>query len=154
MKPCPVASGRCIEVCVGAFIFNGTGKLLLCRLVKMPGLWTVPGGHVEMGEKLEEALRREVTEETGLKISRIAPLGFSERVFERNFCKRHVVFLDFRCNSKSSKVIANCEILECTWASPGAALGMELERGVRAVISSNYAAGVRTPRKRARASTY
>jgi 8-oxo-dGTP diphosphatase len=55
------------EVCVGAAIFRGDRILLLRRssTVAYPGLWEMPGGHVEPGEGLEAALRREVREETG-----------------------------------------------------------------------------------------
>jgi hypothetical protein len=43
------------EPTVGAFIFNAEGKLLLLESHKWPGRYVVPGGHVELGERLEEA---------------------------------------------------------------------------------------------------
>jgi len=72
-----------VEVCVGAAIFRG-GRLLLLRRaesrVAFPGLWDIPGGHVEPGESLAAALRREVREETGfdLRIGRPFQAGFFE----------------------------------------------------------------------------
>jgi 8-oxo-dGTP diphosphatase len=58
------------EVCVGAAIVR-RGRLLLLRRSSegaFPGVWEIPGGHVETGESLEVALRREVREETGLTV--------------------------------------------------------------------------------------
>lgn len=54
---------------VGAFIFSGDGKLLLGKSIKggvYPDHWVVPGGGIESDESREEALRREVLEETGI----------------------------------------------------------------------------------------
>jgi len=59
---------------VRALIFNNTGKLLLQCRDDMGG-WGLPGGAVEPGETVEDALRREVLEETGLKIIRAAPVA-------------------------------------------------------------------------------
>ncbi|HUZ79739.1 MAG TPA: NUDIX domain-containing protein [Thermoplasmata archaeon] len=64
------------EVCVGAAIFRGPELLLIRRrkdLRAFPGTWDIPGGHVEQGESISEALRREVIEETGLSIRLGAP---------------------------------------------------------------------------------
>ena len=47
------------EPTVGAFIFNTKGELLLLESHKWPGRYVVPGGHVELGERLEQALARE-----------------------------------------------------------------------------------------------
>ena len=55
-------------VCAGAAIFHGAALLLLRRIPDFPGLWELPGGSVEVGEKLEVALAREILEETGLAV--------------------------------------------------------------------------------------
>ena len=56
------------EPTVGVFIFNQAGEILLLKSHKWPGKYVVPGGHVELGERLEEAAVREAKEETGLDI--------------------------------------------------------------------------------------
>lgn len=62
----------CIGVGAGALIFNSEGKLFLSLrgpLAKNErGKWEIPGGAVEFGEKIEQALKREVKEEFGLEI--------------------------------------------------------------------------------------
>lgn len=56
--------------CVGAVVLDGAGRLLLIRRGHAPsiGLWSVPGGRVEPGETLADAVVREVREETGLAV--------------------------------------------------------------------------------------
>ncbi|MEW1722849.1 NUDIX domain-containing protein [Streptomyces sp. NPDC093109] len=59
---------------VGALITDDAGRVLLLRRKPddfLGGLWELPGGGVESGEKLEEALRREVMEETGLPLAEV-----------------------------------------------------------------------------------
>lgn len=52
---------------VGGFVYDGEGRLLLIRHADEPG-WLQPGGMVELEESLEEALRREIREETGVEV--------------------------------------------------------------------------------------
>ena len=56
--------------CVGAIIFDPAGRLLLIKRGHDPGagLWSLPGGRVEPGESDEQAVVREVAEETGLSV--------------------------------------------------------------------------------------
>ena len=69
------------EVGVGAVAVHD-GAVLLVRRGKGPaaGEWSVPGGHVEMGETLHEAIVREVLEETALEVVVDRFLGFVERM--------------------------------------------------------------------------
>jgi 8-oxo-dGTP diphosphatase len=63
--------------CVGAVVQDATGRLLLIRRRNDPhaGFWSLPGGRVEGGETLEQAVRREVLEETGLLVRAGAVVG-------------------------------------------------------------------------------
>ncbi len=51
---------------VGAVIINPDNKILLCKSHKWNDEYVIPGGHIELGEKMEEALEREILEEDGL----------------------------------------------------------------------------------------
>lgn len=61
--------------CVGALIRNDRGRVFVQRRSVtrrvLPGIWDIVGGHIEAGETLEEALAREIQEETGWKLRRI-----------------------------------------------------------------------------------
>lgn len=80
------------EVCVGAVAVDD-GRLLLIRRGRGPaaGEWSVPGGRVEAGETVGEAVVREVAEETGLEALCGPLLGWVERFDD----DRHFVILDF-----------------------------------------------------------
>jgi 8-oxo-dGTP diphosphatase len=67
--------------CVGAVIRDAAGQLLLILRRNEPGagLWSIPGGRIERGETDEQAVLREVREETGLAVECGALLGSVER---------------------------------------------------------------------------
>ncbi len=73
-----------IGVSVGAMIFNDEGKLLLCKRSKNAknerGFWEVPGGAVEYGEKLEDAIRREIHEELEIDIELIEQFPAADHI--------------------------------------------------------------------------
>ncbi len=80
------------EVCVGAVVRRGEEVLLIQRAnPPQAGRWSLPGGRVESGESLHDAVRREVFEETGIDIT---VLGFME-VIERLSPEHHFVILDY-----------------------------------------------------------
>jgi 8-oxo-dGTP diphosphatase len=77
-SPCAVPSDPPRVVpCVGAVIRDAAGRLLLIRRGHDPhrGLWSLPGGRIEAGESPEEAVVREVREETGLEVVAGSPVG-------------------------------------------------------------------------------
>jgi len=119
----------------GALIFNPEGKIFLMRSRKWRGKYVIPGGHIELGEKIEDALRREIKEETGLDIYDIEFLYFQEFIFDKAFWKkRHFIFLNFACKTKSTKVELNSEGQEYVWVSLKEALKLPVEPYTRGVI--------------------
>jgi ADP-ribose pyrophosphatase YjhB (NUDIX family) len=81
------------ELCVGAIAVDGD-HILLIRRGRAParGLWSVPGGRVEPGESMAEAVVRELREETGLEGVCETLVGWVERIGEGH----HFVIFDFR----------------------------------------------------------
>jgi len=69
------------EPTVGALIFNSKDQLFLMKSHKWRDNYVVPGGHIELGETLKDALIREVKEETNLDIYDIEFLLFQEFTF-------------------------------------------------------------------------
>lgn len=106
------------EPTVGALIFNPEGKLFLMKSHKWCGKYVIPGGHIELGERAVDALKREIKEETGLDIFDIVFIGIQEFIFDPAFWKkRHFVFMDYACKTNSSEVVLNSEAQEFGWFS-------------------------------------
>ena len=104
------------EPTVGALIFNPDGHLLLVKTHKWPGKYTIPGGHIELGENLTEAVQREVKEETGLEVLETEFLCFQEFIYDDSFWqKRHFIFFDFICRVGNKEVSLNDEAEEYCW---------------------------------------
>ena len=85
-------TGPAVELCVGAVVVDA-GRLLLVRRGHGPaaGEWSVPGGRVEPGETLPEAVLRELREETGVDGLCGDLIGWVERIDDDH----HFVILDF-----------------------------------------------------------
>jgi 8-oxo-dGTP diphosphatase len=77
MRPDKNAVSPPVVSCVGAVVHDGRGRLLMIRRGHDPGrgLWSLPGGKVEAGESPEDAVEREVLEETGLAVRAGRELG-------------------------------------------------------------------------------
>lgn len=123
------------EPTVGVFIFNKAGEVLLLQSHKWPGKYVIPGGHVEVGERLEEAAIREAKEETGLDIYDLRFVMFQEFIHDPAFWKRkHFIFFDYACRTDSLSVTLNDEAQAHVWVTPEAALHLPLDIYTRNTI--------------------
>lgn len=106
------------EPTVGALIINNRNEILLVKSHKwINGKYSVPGGHIELGESFEDAIIREIKEETGLDIIPKRLFMIQECVNSKEFFKRkHFIFFDYICISKNISVkLDNNELQEYTW---------------------------------------
>jgi nucleoside triphosphatase len=125
------------EVTVGALIFNMAGKVFLMKTYKWSNRYAVPGGHIELGERIEDALKREVKEETGLEIHDSEFVSLQESIFDETFWeKKHFIFLDFICKTRTSSVKLNDEGQEYVWVLPEEALKLPLDKYTERLIKS------------------
>lgn len=121
------------EPTVGALIFDPQGWLFLMQSHKWGGRYVVPGGHVELGETLETALRREVAEETGLTICDIRFVCTQEFIYDPAFWQpRHFIFFDFACRTDQAaqgavEVQLNDEAEAYVWAPVDEALRLPMD---------------------------
>ena len=123
------------EPTVGAFIFNAKGELLLLQSNKWPGKYVVPGGHVELGERLEQAVIRESKEETGLDVHDVVFINLQEFIYDPAFWKpRHFIFFDFACKTDGAEVRLNDEAQGYIWIEPRQALSLALDAYTRRSI--------------------
>ena len=126
------------EPTVGALIVNNEGKILLARSHKWFDKYTLPGGHIEVGESMTDAVRREVKEEVGLDVEVVQMLLIQEAIFASEFYeKKHFIFIDFYCKSKDQQVkLDHDEIRDSIWVFPGAAYNLKLDSFTRKTIDS------------------
>ena len=98
---------------VGAIVVHNDSLLMVLRgREPNKGLWTVPGGRVEAGEYLADALKREVREETGIEIEVGELLG----VLERRGNDHHFVILDFLAQPRDDTTLtASDDAAEARW---------------------------------------
>jgi nucleoside triphosphatase len=137
------------EATVGALIVNEKGKLLLVRSYKWGTKYTVPGGHIELGERSETAVKREVKEEVGLDAEPVRLLLVQEAIYPANYIKHeHYIFLDYLCLTNSSDVkLDGKEIQEYVWTTPSDALRLDLESFTRNLVEA-YMRDVRVEKER------
>jgi nucleoside triphosphatase len=123
------------EPTVGILIFNPKGELLLLRSHKWPGKYVVPGGHVELGERIEQTVIREAGEETGLVVHDVHFLCWQEFIHDPSFWKkRHFIFFDYACRTESSQVRLNDEAEDYLWIEPEKALNLQVDSYTRVSI--------------------
>jgi 8-oxo-dGTP diphosphatase len=105
---------------VGAVVVS-RGRALLVRRGKEPakGLWSIPGGKVELGETIHDAVRREIKEETGLDIEVGPRLGVLQRIFrdDSGRVKYHYVLIDFRAVPVGGTLSASSDAAEARFVS-------------------------------------
>ena len=124
---------------VGALVFD-EGHVLLIERGKPPlaGYWSLPGGVVETGERLEEALSREVFEETGLRVSVDSIATVFERIMPdaAGVCEYHYVLIDFYCTVLGGELRPGDDSKAAAWRDITALDGILLTEGTREVIRS------------------
>ncbi|MFA6306327.1 MAG: NUDIX hydrolase [Patescibacteria group bacterium] len=107
------------KVVVGVFIFNDKSELFLMAHRYWQNKFTIPGGHVEIGEKFEETVKREVKEETNLDIKDIEFLDFENmNNLKTKFTGpvNHLVSFLYKVRAKGDqKVILNKEGSSFKW---------------------------------------
>ena len=101
---------------VGALLMNQNRQCLLVHTYKWSGLWGIPGGKVQYGETLEEALTREIWEETALKILRMKYVCYQDCIEHPEFYKpRHFLLINFIAFVDNLNVILNDEADQFVW---------------------------------------
>lgn len=103
---------------VGALIFNAESILLVERgNPPLQGLWSLPGGLVEANERLEDAVAREVLEETGLTVTATRLATVFERIMPdaNGQCEYHYVLIDFYCSVLGGDLKAGDDSKSACW---------------------------------------
>ena len=126
---------------VSAAVFRD-GRVLIVRRARPParGLYTLPGGGVELGETLEQAVTREVKEETGLDIEPLTLAGYRQ-VIRRDAAgrvERHFVILPFAARWIAGEISLNEELAEGRWVKPSELSGLNTTEGLYDIVANAW----------------
>jgi 8-oxo-dGTP diphosphatase len=109
---------------VGAVVVDDRGRVLLVKRATEPskGQWSLPGGLLELGESLSEAVAREVNEETGLIVKPEAIVEVVNRIYRtsddiKSQVRFHYVVLDYWCRILGGNLSASSDVSEVAWVS-------------------------------------
>jgi 8-oxo-dGTP diphosphatase len=109
----------------GVVISSGRALLIKRGHPPLEGQWSIPGGTLEVGETLQEGVRRELAEEAGIDVRVLDLIEVFERIFhdEAGKIQYHFVILDYLCEAVSGEPRAGTDVVEVAWATAA-----ELER--------------------------
>jgi nucleoside triphosphatase len=126
------------EPTVGALIFDPASRLFLMKSHKWKDKYCIPGGHIELGERIEDAVKREVKEETNLDVRDLEFVSLQEAVYDEDFWQpRHFIFLDFACRTDATEVKLNDEAEEYVWVTLDEAFTLPVERYTAVTIRTH-----------------
>jgi ADP-ribose pyrophosphatase YjhB (NUDIX family) len=119
------------------------GRILIVRRARAPAnrIYTLPGGVVEAGETLEQAVKREILEETGLVIEPVALAGHREVILrdEAQRVWRHFIVLAFAARWVAGEPVLNEELEEFRWIEPDELAAFETTEGLTDIIAAALA---------------
>lgn len=154
----------------GVVIRDGRALLIRRGTPPLEGRWSIPGGRVEWGETLEQAVVRELLEETGLHARVVELIEIVERIFDDEpnglpapapsasqgdapradaGAQFHFIILDFLCEASAGEARAGGDALEVAWAGQDDLARYQLTEAATRVIGRAFAlARGRSPQRR------
>lgn len=122
---------------VGAVVVKD-GRALVVRRATEPlrGEWSVPGGMLELGEKLREGIAREVKEETGLEVEVGEVLDVFDSIFpdSEGRMQYHYVLIDFLCRPVAGEVCASSDVSDAMWVTAEEAEALQMKAATVGLI--------------------
>jgi 8-oxo-dGTP diphosphatase len=126
---------------VGAIIIE-SGRVLLVERGREPlkGYWSLPGGVLEVGEKLAEGLSREVLEETGLAIEPLSVVEIFERIMRDalGVAEYHYVLIDYLCRVTGGALQSGDDVSEARWVERACLTQYRITEGTLPVIEKAF----------------
>jgi ADP-ribose pyrophosphatase YjhB (NUDIX family) len=127
---------------VGAIIFQGD-RILMAQRGKPPlqGWWSLPGGALETGEALADAVAREVLEETGLVVQPLRVFEVFERILrdDAGVPEYHYVLIDYVCRVTGGELRPGDDVCRAEWMRLDELRGLQITEGTLAVIERAFA---------------
>src|SRR5580700_166586 len=132
---------------VGALIFTSSGRRGPILLVErggnpLKGFWSLPGGLVETGETLETAVKREILEETGLRVEPLKMVELFQRIMPdaQGRAEYHYVLVDYICRVVGGTLQPGDDVSRAEWAERKHLPSLRITQGTLDVIERVYRA--------------
>ncbi len=125
---------------------DGERALIVRRNTEpLKGEWSVPGGMLELGEKLRDGARREALEETGLTVEAGEVLEVFDSIFtdEQGRTQYHYVLIDYLCRVISGTAQAGSDVSEVKWVTERELAGLGLRESIERVVRKGLEAAGR-----------
>jgi len=125
---------------VGGVVIHRDRALLVRRGHEpLKGEWSIPGGTVELGEELAEAVRRELKEETGLSVEPLEVLAVFDRIQRVGRRVRyHFVIVDYLCRLKGGKLTPGSDVMDARWVRPHELAPYALTEKAKSVVREAF----------------
>ena len=130
-------------VAVGGVLIHDSRVLLIRRgQAPLEGRWSIPGGILEIGERITEGIERELREETGIQVRVAELLEIYEKVLRdaENQPQYHFVILDYRCEFVEGTAESGGDVTEVAWASEQQLDSLALTAAANRVIRKAFSA--------------
>lgn len=124
----------------GVVVHNGRALLVRRASEPLKGEWSIPGGLVELGEKLIDAVRREVLEETGLIVEPGEVLELFDSIWRdpEGRCQYHYVLVDYLCRVVDGELHAASDVSDAQWATEAELPRFNLRPATESVIRKGF----------------
>lgn len=137
---------------VGAIVLD-RGTILMVKRDREPsrGLWSLPGGRVELGESLHEAVIREAREETGVELEIDGLCGIAEWILrdDEGDIEHHYVIIDFYAKARSHDLKPGDDAADVRWVPVGELKDLSLSAGLIEFLADRGILEGRRPRPQA-----
>ncbi|MEO8051774.1 MAG: NUDIX hydrolase [Acidobacteriota bacterium] len=127
---------------MGAIIFDGDRVLLVERAGEpLKGWWSIPGGLLETGEKLEDAVLRETLEETGLVVDIAYRFDIFERIMRdaEGRAEYHYVLVDYVCKVVGGQPVPGDDVSRVEWVPCARLRAYKVTSGTIEAVERAYA---------------
>ena len=125
----------------GVVIREGRALLIKRGSAPLEGQWSIPGGTLELGESLQEGVRRELLEETGIEVRVLELIEVFDRIFRDASGKiqYHFVIVDYLCALVSGEACAASDVTDTAWVSEANLSNYRLTEAATRVIRKAFA---------------
>lgn len=129
-------------VAVSGIVLSPDKQVLITRRANSPGkgLWSLPGGGVKSGEKLQIALQREIREECRITITVSKLIGVFDRIFydQKNRVKYHYVIIDYLCYTDQKTIHPGSDVDDYAWITKSEISIYSFTHGVKELLTEGF----------------